>query len=49
MASSEALDVLYQAMRPTSYRRIAMAIDIASNSLSFLSSPILLLPTTVSK
>jgi hypothetical protein len=49
VASSEALDVLYRAMRPASYRRIAMAIDIASDSLSFLSSPILLSPTTVSK
>jgi hypothetical protein len=49
VASSEALDVLYRAMRPASYRRIAMAIDIASDSLSFLSLPILLSPTTVSK
>jgi hypothetical protein len=29
VASSEALDVLYQAMRPASYRCIAMAIEIA--------------------
>ena len=32
MASSEALDVLYWAMRPASYRCIAMAIEIAIDS-----------------
>jgi hypothetical protein len=31
VAPSEALDVLYRAMRPASYRRIRMAIKIASN------------------
>jgi hypothetical protein len=31
LASSEALDMLYRAMRPVSYRCIAMAIKIASN------------------
>jgi hypothetical protein len=49
VASSEALDVLYQAMRPTSYRCIAMEIEIASDLPSFLSSPISLSPTTVAK
>ena len=34
--SSEALDVLYREMRPASYRRIAMAIEIASNLPSFV-------------
>jgi hypothetical protein len=49
LASSEALDVLYPAMRPASYRCIAMAIKIASNLPSFLSSPISLSPKTVAK
>jgi hypothetical protein len=49
VASSEALDVLYQAMRPALYRCIAMAIKIASDLPSFLSLPISLLPTTVAK
>jgi hypothetical protein len=49
VASSEALDVLYQAMRPASYRCIAMAIEIASDLPSFLSSPISLSPSTVAK
>jgi len=31
MAFSEALDVLYRAMHPASYRCIAMAIKIASD------------------
>jgi hypothetical protein len=35
VASNEALDVLYQAMRPTSYCRIYMAIEITSNSPAF--------------
>jgi hypothetical protein len=39
VASSEALNVLHRAMRPASYRCIAMAIEIASNlSAFFLSS-----------
>ena len=46
---SEARDVLYRAMRPASYRCIAMAIKIASNLSTFLASPILLSPTTVAK
>jgi hypothetical protein len=45
----EALDVLYRAMRSASYRCIAMAIKIASDLPSFLSSLISLLPTTVAK
>jgi hypothetical protein len=36
VASSEALDVLYWAMCPASYRRIAMATEIASNLPVFL-------------
>ncbi len=35
VASSEALDVLYRAMRPVSYRCIAMAIEIAIDSPAF--------------
>jgi hypothetical protein len=49
VASSEAMDVLFWVMRPTSYRCIAMAIEIANDSPSFLSSPISLSPTTVAK
>jgi hypothetical protein len=49
VASSEALDMLYWAMRPASYRCIAMAIEIASDLPIFLSSPISLSPTTVVK
>jgi hypothetical protein len=47
VASSEA--VIYPAMRPASYRCIAMAIEIASELPPFLSSPISLSPTTVAK
>jgi hypothetical protein len=36
VASSEALDVLYCVMRPTSYRCIAMAIEIASELLFYV-------------
>jgi hypothetical protein len=39
-SSSEALDVLHRAMRPVSYRRIRMEIEIASNSPEFLLSSI---------
>jgi hypothetical protein len=49
VASKVALDVLYQAMCPASYRCIAMAIEIASDLPSFLSSLISLSPTTVAK
>jgi hypothetical protein len=40
VASSEALDVLYREVRPASYCCIAMAIEIASDLPTFLSSPI---------
>jgi len=49
MAPSEALDVLYQAMRPASYRRIHMAIEIASDSPAFFVVSDLLLPITIAK
>jgi hypothetical protein len=49
VASSEALDVLYQAMCHASYRRICMTTEIASDSPTFLSSPISLLHTTLAK
>jgi hypothetical protein len=35
VASSEALDVLRPAMHPASYRRIRMAIKIASDAFAF--------------
>ena len=35
VAPSEALDVLYWAMRPALYRRIRMSIEIASDLPSF--------------
>jgi hypothetical protein len=49
VASSEALDVLYWVMHPTSHRRIPMVIEIASDSPSFFSLPISLSPTTLAK
>jgi hypothetical protein len=49
VASSEALDVLHQAMRPGSYRCIAMAIEIAIDSPAFFVAIDLLLPTTIAK
>jgi hypothetical protein len=49
VASGEALDVLYRAMRPTLYHCIAMSVEIASDLPSFLSTPISLSPTTVAK
>jgi len=49
VASSEALDVLHRAMRLTSYRCIAMAIEIASNSSAFFVVVNSLLPTTMAK
>jgi len=49
VASSEALDVLHRAMRLVSYRCIAMAIKIASNSSAFFVVVDLLLPTTMAK
>jgi hypothetical protein len=44
VALSEALDVLYRAMHPVSYRCIAMAIEIAINLPSFLLPSIRFLP-----
>ncbi len=44
---NEALDVLYRAMRPVSYRRICMAIEIASNPPAFFVVADLLLPITI--
>jgi hypothetical protein len=41
--------MFHWAMHPALYRSIAMAIEIASDLPSFLSSPILLSPTTVAK
>jgi hypothetical protein len=43
---SEALDVLYREMRPASYHRIRMAIEIASYSPAFFVVANLLLPIT---
>jgi hypothetical protein len=49
VASSEALDVLYWAMRPTLYRCITMAIKIARDSPEFFVAVNSLSPTTISK
>jgi len=49
VASSEAPDVLHQAMRPALYRRICMAIKTASNLLTFFVVVDLLLPTNIAK
>ena len=49
VASSEALDVRYRAMRPTSYSRIRMAIKIASDLPFFVLVADLLLPTAIAK
>jgi hypothetical protein len=49
VASSEALDVLYRAMCPASYRCIAMAIEIVVDFPAFFVSSISLLPTTIAK
>jgi hypothetical protein len=49
VASSEALDVLYWAMRPALYRRISIAIEIASDSPAFFVVTDLLLPTNMAK
>jgi hypothetical protein len=48
VASSEALDVLYRAMCPASYRCIAMAIEIVFDLPAFFVSSIPLLATTIS-
>jgi hypothetical protein len=50
VASSEALNVLYRAMRSASYRRIAiMAIEIASDSPEFFVLTDLLLPIMIAE
>ena len=49
VASSEALDVLHRAMHLASYRCIAMAIEIASDSSAFFVVVDSLLPTTMAK
>jgi hypothetical protein len=49
VASSEALDVLHRAIRPASYRRICMAIEIASDSPAFFIVADLLLPIKIAK
>jgi len=49
VASSEALDVLHRAMRLTSYRCIAVAIEIVVDLPAFLLSPISLSPPTLTK
>jgi hypothetical protein len=48
VASSEALDVLYRAMCPASYRCIAMAIEIVIDLPAFFVSSISLFATTMS-
>jgi len=48
VASSEALDVIHWAMPPTSYRCIAMAIEIVVDLPAFFVSLISLLATTIS-
>jgi hypothetical protein len=48
VASSEALDVLYWAMCPASYRCIAMAIEIVVDLPAFFVSSISLFATTIS-
>jgi hypothetical protein len=49
LASSEALDVLHQAMRPASHRSIRMAIEIPSDSPAFFVVANSLLPTNIAK
>ena len=49
MASSEALDVLHQAMRLASYPCIAMAIKIISNLHAFFVAVDSLSPTTIAQ
>jgi hypothetical protein len=49
VAWSEAMDVLHRAMCPASYRRICMAIKIASNLTTFFVVVDSLLPTTIAK
>jgi hypothetical protein len=49
VASSEALDVLHWVMCPASYRRICMAINIASDSPAIVVVVDSLLPTLIAK
>jgi len=49
VASSEAWDVLHQAMRPASYRRIRMVIEITSDSPAIFVVADSLLPTNIAK
>jgi hypothetical protein len=49
VALSEALDVLHRVMCPVSYRRIRMAIEIASDLPAFFVIVYTLLPTTIAK
>jgi hypothetical protein len=49
VASNEALDMLYRAMRPASYRCIAMAIKIAIDLPAFFVAVDSLSPTTIAK
>jgi hypothetical protein len=49
VALSEALDVLYWAMHPASYRCIPTAIEIASNSPAFFVAVDSLSPTNKAK
>jgi hypothetical protein len=49
VAPSEALDVLYRAMRPVLCRRIRMAIEIAIVSPAFFVVADLLLPISIAK
>jgi hypothetical protein len=47
--ASSAPDVIYRAMRPASYRRIAMAIEIAIDSPAFFVAVDSFSPTTIAK
>jgi hypothetical protein len=49
VASSEALDMLYRAMRPALYRCIAMAIEIAMDLPALFVAVNSLSPTTIAK
>jgi hypothetical protein len=49
VALSEALDVLYRAMRPTSYRCIVTAIEIAIDLPAFFVAVDSFSPTTIAK
>jgi hypothetical protein len=49
VASIEALDVLHRAMRPTSHRRICMAIENTSDLAAFFVVADSLLPTNIAK